>query len=567
MQLKSKLTAAILAAAISVTTYSPAQADGLAGAYLAGRIAGTDYDFKAASQYYARALARDTKNPFLMEFAILSFVGAGEIERAIPVAKRLHSTDPDNQIANMLVMADLAKSGDFDGAFNFLESGSAVGPLVDGLVMAWVQIGQGQMSGGIATFDEVSKSPGLASFGMYHKAMALAIAGDLEGADEILSGRAGQQLPPTRRGVMAHIEILSQLERNQDAVDRLTELFGNDLDPGLASLKQRLLAGETLPMTVVRNATDGIAEVYFTVAGALLGETNDSYTLLYTRIAELLRPDHTEAILLSAQLLENLARYELATEAYNKIPLDDPAFHVAELGRAEALRKSGNIDAAIEVLQRLSKSNADQASIHVALGDLLRRNEMFEDATAAYDKAIALNANPDASQWPLYFSRGITYERTDRWEQAEADFRKALELVPDQPQVLNYLGYSFVEMKQNLDEALDMIQRAVAGRPNDGYITDSLGWVLYRLGRYQEAVPHMERAAELEPVDPIINDHLGDVFWAVGRKREAEFQWYRALSFEPEEEDAVRIRRKLEIGLDAVLEEEGAKPIKLSNDG
>ncbi|MEO1239893.1 MAG: tetratricopeptide repeat protein, partial [Pseudomonadota bacterium] len=168
--------------------------------------------------------------------------------------------------------------------------------------------------------------------------------------------------------------------------------------------------------------------------------------------------------------------------------------------------------------------------------------------------------------WVVHFARGITHEREDRWEEAEADFRKALELNPGQPQVLNYLGYSFVEMNTNMEEALELIEQAVEGRPDSGFITDSLGWALYRLGRYDEAVVHMERAVELEPVDPIINDHLGDVYWAVGRHREAEFQWHRALSFEPEEEDAERIRRKLEVGLDVVLEEEGAPALRMAND-
>ncbi|MEM6741720.1 MAG: hypothetical protein AAF646_16545, partial [Pseudomonadota bacterium] len=142
----------------------------------------------------------------------------------------------------------------------------------------------------------------------------------------------------------------------------------------------------------------------------------------------------------------------------------------------------------------------------------------------------------------------------------------ALELNPGQPSVLNYLGYSFVEMRTNLEEAMQMIREAVAARPDSGHIVDSLGWGLYRLGEYEEAVVHMERAAELLPVDPIINDHLGDVYWAVGRKVEAQFQWHRALSFDPEPEDAERIRRKLEVGLDLVLEEEGAAPLEVAGD-
>ena len=157
------------------------------------------------------------------------------------------------------------------------------------------------------------------------------------------------------------------------------------------------------------------------------------------------------------------------------------------------------------------------------------------------------------------------------WDAAEADFRAALEIDPEQPQVLNYLGYSLVERQEKLDEALSMIERAVEARPESGYIIDSLGWVLYRMGRYEDAVSHMERAVELMPVDPVVNDHLGDVYWAVGRKLEAEFQWRRALSFvDPEDTDAEakpdRIRRKLDVGLDVVLAEEGAKPLQVAND-
>ena len=208
--------------------------------------------------------------------------------------------------------------------------------------------------------------------------------------------------------------------------------------------------------------------------------------------------------------------------------------------------------------------------VHVTLGDFLRSLERYGDAAEAYDRAIPLIGEPQPTHWSLYFSRGICFEREGRWEEAEADFRAALELRPEQPQVLNYLGYSLVEMNQNLDEALDMIERAVEGQPNSGYITDSLGWVLYRLGRFDEAVGHMERAVELLPIDPVVNDHLGDVYWAVGRIREAEFQWSRALSFiKPDEStdaDPERIRRKLEIGLDGVLAEEGAPPLEVAND-
>jgi len=201
----------------------------------------------------------------------------------------------------------------------------------------------------------------------------------------------------------------------------------------------------------------------------------------------------------------------------------------------------------------------------------MRQQDRFEEAVTAYDKAIAIAEEAGGSSWFLLYARAICHERTGNWEQAEADFRAALELNPGQPQVLNYLGYSLVEKRVKLEEALEMIEQAVAASPDSGYIIDSLGWALYRLGRYQEAVPHMERAVELMAVDPVVNDHLGDVYWAVGRYREAEFQWSRALSFMDQAEtvedvDPDRIRRKLDVGLDEVLAEEGADPLTVITD-
>ena len=209
--------------------------------------------------------------------------------------------------------------------------------------------------------------------------------------------------------------------------------------------------------------------------------------------------------------------------------------------------------------------------VHSTLGDVLRAREDWAGAIAAYDRALERVPEDTQMRWVLYYSRGIAHERSGDMAASEADFRAALAVNPEQPQVLNYLGYSLVEQHRNLDEALDMIERAVAASPDSGYIVDSLGWVFYRLGRYNEAVGQMERAVELLAVDPVVNDHLGDVYWAVGRHREAEFQWRRAISFvDPTdvdgEADPERMRRKLDMGLDKVLEEEGAPPLKTGND-
>ncbi len=562
---RTPLTVFALALAGTVLA-TPLAAEGNAGPYLAGRVAFTENDFSAAAQYYVRALIKDPTNTDLMESAIVAQIGQGGVDRAVAIARRLGSLDENNQIANLVLLADAVAQDDFDAAAKLLQRDQAVGPLVDGLARAWVEVGQGRMSAAIALFDKVAAEPGLKGFGLYHKALALAVVGDFEGAEALMSGNGGNDVPSTRRSVYARAEILSQLERNADAVEMIQTAFGGNLDPVFERLVFRLKAGELLPFTTVRNARDGLAEVFFGVAGVLRGEAADGYTLVYSRIAEYLRPGFVDAVLMSAQLLEQMERYELATQAYKQVPRDDPAFVSAELGRADALDKAGKTEAAIEVLEQLSRDFAGRPSVHIALGDAYRRQKRYQDAADSYDRAVASYDTIGPAQWSLYFMRGIAHERLKQWDKAEADLRKALELKPGQPQVLNYLGYSFVELRTNMDEALDMIVKAVKAQPNDGYITDSLGWVLYRMGRYQEAVPHMERAAELVPVDPIINDHLGDVYWAVGRKREARFQWNRALSFDPEEKDAERIRRKLAVGLDKVLQEEGAAPISLANE-
>ncbi len=553
----------VMVAALTLLTALPVKAQDQfdAGAYLAARIAGSRDDFREASNWYTRALIADPSNSGLMEGAVIAHIAAGNYEAALSVARRLQQSGAKSQPADLILIADQAKRGDFSAMIADLDAGRSVGMLLDGLVRAWAELGTGQMSDALEQFEKLAETKGLEAFGLYHKALALASVGDFEGAEAILSGKDNGTINVRRRGTIAHIQILSQLERNADALALLNRALPIDTDPVVAAYKAKLEAGETLPYDITRNVTDGIGEVFFTLSLALNGEASDSYTLLYSRITTWLRPDHFEAQLMSASLLENQLQYDLAAEAYGMVPRTDGGFFAAEIGRARALNGAGRLEASLEVLTTLARDTPELFSVHLALGDTLRRAERWPEASAAYDKAVALIPTAAANYWSVYFSRGISYERQGKWTEAEADFRKALELRPEEPQVLNYLGYSFLERGENFDEAIAMIETAVKARPDSGYIVDSFAWGLFLLGRYEESVEHMERASVLEPVDPIVTDHLGDVYWAVGRKLEASFQWRRALSFGPEEDDAERIRRKLEVGLDAVRAEEGEKPL------
>jgi len=548
-----------------------ASADEAVGAYLAARQASIDKDYAAAAEYFTKALTEDPANPSILESAVVAHVSLGRIDRAIPIARKIESDGLLSQVAFMTLVADEVKRGDFDAVLDRFEREHGIGSLADGLIAAWVHLGKGDMRAALAQFDAVAEERGLRGFAIYHKAMALASVGDFETAEAIFAGESDGPMQRTRRGTLAWAEILGQLERGDEAVALLNDVFGTDVDPEVGQLRDRLAAGERVPFSFVSGAREGVAEVLYSLGRALVADTSEDYVLLYARLAEYLNPGHVDAVMMAAQLFESLGRYELAEAAYKSVPGTHPAFTTAEMGRAEVLRRAGKTDGAVEVLEQLARVHPDLAMVHVARGDLYRQLENFEDAAKAYDLALERFSREAPETWFIHYARAISHERLGLWDKAEADFRRALDLNPDHPQVLNYLGYSLVEKQQNLDEALDMIERAVAAQPDSGYIVDSLGWALYRLGRYDEAIVHMERAAELMPVDPVVNDHLGDVLWAVGRRTEAVFQWKRALSFidkddPPPDISPERIRRKLEVGLDVVLHEEGAPPLELVND-
>jgi tetratricopeptide (TPR) repeat protein len=552
-----------IVAALALSTalvFGPAtaQEDEDSGAYLAARVAESENDFRAAAAWYGKAILSDGGNARLLEGAILAELGLGDFKLATVAAKGLKALGGEpSQLAEFALLAEEAQREDYAALLDAASKGRDLGQLVDELVIAWAQVGEGKMSEALKSFDEVSKIKGLEAFGYYHKALALASVGDFEGADEILSGRAAGPIFVMRRGVFAHAQILSQLERNADALALLDRSFGTGPDPMVDAVRARLTAGEPIPFDTVRTARDGIAEVFFSVSTALNGDADPVYTLLHTRVATHLRPDHQDALLLTADVLEKLGQHDLAVETYALFKPEDPVFVTAEIGRAGALQAQGKTDAALEALQTLARSNGNLVSVQFALGDLLRIEERFDEAEVAYTAAINQVSKITPDEWILYFYRGICHEQSKDWTAAEADFRAALKLNPTQPQVLNYLGYGLVDRGEKLDEALGMIESAVAADPQKGYIIDSLAWAYFRLGRYDDALEPMEKASVLEPVDPVVTDHLGDVYWMVGRKLEARFQWRRAISFDPTETDAIRIRRKLEVGLDAVLADEG----------
>jgi Flp pilus assembly protein TadD len=536
---------------------------GIAGPYLAAEAAAKRGDVANAARFYAEALAHDTANIGLMQRTLTYEIAAGRIEQAVPVARRLEGLHPGHPLGALLLAAEALKRGEPARARDVLAADDdQETPFVGRLMGVWASYELGDIGAARAQLSDLESGGEAGDAGeilsAYHLGLLEAAAGrDAEAIvalDRIteLGGATTLRLARIRAGVLARLGRIE--EARATVAERLAQTLG---DRRLESLARDLDAGR-IPPPVVRTGLEGAAEALYGIAGYLARGTNRNIGLAYARLATYLDPEHIEAQLLIAGMLQQDEQYDLTIAVLEAIPDDAPEALEAQIARAEAMHESGRVDEAIDALRLTVAAHPRSIEARTALGDMLRREERFAEAAEAYDGAVALVANPERRHWPLFYQRGIAYERSQQWDRAEADFHKALELEPDQPLVLNYLGYSWVEMRHNLAEAQAMIERAVEQRPTDGYIVDSLGWVLYRLSDFEGAAAKLEKAVELKPVDPVINDHFGDALWMIGRRTEARFQWKRALSFEPEEEDAERIRRKLEIGLDAVLKEEAA---------
>jgi tetratricopeptide (TPR) repeat protein len=254
------------------------------------------------------------------------------------------------------------------------------------------------------------------------------------------------------------------------------------------------------------------------------------------------------AALSLGNLLDSNGQSEAAIETLESIDPKAPFRALGALRAAIALDRLDRTEEAEKAFKEAIEGNPDDIQALIAYGNMLRGRERFAEAVELYSQAIENVGEPARGDWTLFYFRGIANERTKNWPNAEADFKKALELYPDQPLVLNYLGYSWVDMGMNLEPALDMIRKAVELRPTDGYIVDSLGWAYYRLGRYEEAVTELEKAVVLRADDPVINDHLGDAYWKIGRTLEAQFQWRHARDFGAKAPELDLILKKIAAG-------------------
>ncbi|MBV9248351.1 MAG: tetratricopeptide repeat protein, partial [Acetobacteraceae bacterium] len=402
--------------------------------------------------------------------------------------------------------------------------------------------GDGRTDAALATLHPLLEGQRFRGIFALHSALIADVGGRQDDAAELYRVAQSEMQGTNLR--LAQMLATWQMRTGHETEAQQTFAALAETAPDLGIVVPALQAG--VGKRPIDSATDGLAEAYLALGAALQAQDSKDLAMVMLQLALDLRADFVPARLLASDILSSERHDPAALQMIALVPDNDPLSPVIRLRRAFITDKLGHTAEALRDLNRLGAEFPESVAPVTQQGDILRGRQRYPEAIAAYTHALARIPGPGASQWAIYYARGIAYERSRQWPSAEADLRHALELAPDQPSVLNYLGYSWADMGQHLPEARRMIQKAVDRRPNDGALTDSLGWVMLRQGEVGNAVRTLEQAVELDPEDSTVNSHLGDAYWAAGRKLEAQYQWRRALTLNPAPDDVAKLEAKLQ---------------------
>ena len=523
------------------------------GSYLAGRQAQFDSDPSSAIQYYLLSLKQSPNNIFLLRKIIPLLVSHGKIDEALPKAKQLlELSNNGSSIARLiLILADI-KDHKYVKALKNTEKlqEDGLNTYLIPMLKAWLLAGQNKSDAALRIIDQKNRNPGLKILHSIQGALISEFGGNVKDAVTRYKKVVKSQKNMNLRATILLGNLYERLGEKRKAKEIYDDYKSQHPDTTvLMRAYQRLRIGEK-PKPKPNNEIilDGIAEALFSLGFAV--KNQDIYqTIIFSRLAVYLRPSFTTAKLLLAGTMEESDNLKDANSIYHAVSKDPNYSWAARLRIANNLDLLGNTDSAIRKLRSMSIEEPERVDALIKMGNILQRHKRYQASINSYEQAKKKIQTIKGEHWPLYFSLGISYERMDKWPMAEKNLLKALELKPNHPSILNYLGYSWVEQGLNLDQAQKMIRSAVKQRPRDGYIIDSLGWALFRVGNIKGAVKQLERAVLIRPEDPTINDHLGDIYWSIGRKNEAIFQWNRALILEPEKNVIPKIKLKLRVGL------------------
>ncbi len=538
----------------------PSQLETPYGRYLAGRHAERVHDYRHAAEMFAAALADAPDNEGLRLRTFSVMLRAGMINQALPLAETLYASHPDQSSMVALVLAVKAlKEHDYPATLKYLQTPARQGEQFSFPVLkAWAHLGAGEAEAALAALDQLREGDAFPDLAQGHSGLILMNSGDLQGAEAAIPIASDdlESVPAWLIRTLARVKLdAGDVAGATDLLDRYATGNRFSLEHVEADRASLAATGTLAPLMTLPNT--GVADGLLRIASGVRPRTVDpsvrqpahDIALIYAWLSVYLDNDHDEARLLIAGMMRDLERFEESSTVLQEIAAGAPFSWRARIAIADNLIDADQNEAAIALLETMAAERVEDTDALLKIGDILRSSSQFEEGTLIYDRAFERISPDDPGRWRLHYFRGITYERSKRWKEAEADFLAALEINPDNPYVLNYLGYSWIDQGINVERATDMVRQAVDQRQNDGYIVDSLGWAYYRVGKFTDAVVHLERAVQLRPADPVINDHLGDAYWRIGRQREARFQWTRALSLDIEEELIAPIEEKMRDGM------------------
>ncbi|MDR3475331.1 MAG: tetratricopeptide repeat protein [Devosia sp.] len=541
---------ALILPAVASTTVSTHAPSGY-GNYLAGQEALRNLATGDAARYFHDATAVEWGNPTVVTHAFLAYLTNGDIDHAVELANHLLELRPDFTLAKLVVATSDLKDRRYRAVEKLLDNAPAddFAGIGANILKAWAMVGEDRRDDAFAALDKIGNS-GLDDFLVFHRALMADVTGDSTDAINF-AGKAYQASPTASRMVDAYARMLGNAGRFDDAIAVIDKFNAQSLGDPVIDALRKTLAAHQRPGLFSPNVQSGAAKMFHGIAVALARDGSNDLAIGLLQLGAYLDPHDDVIPLLIGQLLDNAAQHAAANRYYTNIPQTSPMRLVASVRIAQNFDAMGNRPEALRELGDIVAANPTDLDAMTVYAELLRVDKQYDQAAQIYTKAIdGQPAGVRPGEWVLYYERGIAYERSGKWDKAQPDFLKALNLNPDQPQVLNYLGYTWVDKGENLDQALAMIQKAVKATPTDGFIVDSLGWAFFRLGRIDDAVSTLEQAVQLKPNDPQINDHLGDAYWKAGRKLEAHFQWNVAASLDPDDTLKAALIKKQANGLE-----------------
>lgn len=524
------------------------------GSYIAGQFAEKEGDFKNASYYYIDLISRGDSEREIITRSIIYAALAGNFETATAISRKIDDLQLNYPVANLVIFAEAIKKREKSEILRAFERHKKNFPEIFKIVTEfWILIIDNKKDEAFRLINSISiNNEAQLQIINYNQLLAYVYFNEYEQAKTLYENMEFSNFLFDSESALALVKYFQknkESEVSESIISKARSASNNAYY--IQAFKNKLSNGEVSDAIRITPYKQ-IAEVFFRWSqSSQRGAENIINKSFYLSLANFADPTSSFLKFNLATILNDSGNYELSREILDNFSNDDVFFMDSIVENSFAIEQLDSNESALEYIQQFIIDGYANARLLKTYGSLQRSMSLFKEAIKSYTRAIEVAKRETYTEaiWPILFLRGISFERSKNWALAESDFISALELSPDQPQVLNYMGYSLLERKEKLDQALKMIILAAEKSPDSYHIIDSLGWAYYKKGDFGKALLYLEKAMEIESTDPIVNDHLGDVLWMLGRKREAKFQWKKSLSFNPESVDQKNTEDKLKFGL------------------